>query len=113
MAGHEITEKKQLIRDSTAEFIIFASQAGEQSIEARDEDETIWLSQKLMATLFSVDVRKVNKHLKNVYGQQELTPEATIRKFRIVQNEGDRQVSRKVTKQIAASRKKEGKHGKA
>jgi len=77
--------KNLLIRNSTAEFLIFIAQAGEQSIEARHEDETVWLSQKLMAVLFDVDVRTVNKHLKNIYAQQELTPDATIRKFRIVQ----------------------------
>jgi len=47
----------KLIRNSTAEFLIFTGQAGEQSIEARYEDETVWLTQKLMAELFAVDVR--------------------------------------------------------
>jgi hypothetical protein len=89
-------ENKHLIRNSTAEFLIFTGQAGEQSIEARYENETVWLSQKLMATLFDVDVRTVNEHLKNIYAQQELVPESTIRKFRIVQQEGSRQVSREV-----------------
>lgn len=56
-----------LIRNSTAEFLIFTGQAGEQSIEARYEDDTIWLSQKLMAELFGVDVRTVNEHLKNIF----------------------------------------------
>ena len=91
-----MSKKNHLIRNSTAEFLIFTGQAGEQSIEARYEDETVWLTQKLMATLFDVDVRTVNEHLKNIYTQQELTPEATIRKFRIVQKEGNRQVSREV-----------------
>ncbi len=87
---------KQLIRNSTAEFLIFTGQTGEQSIEARYEDETIWLSQKLMAQLFDVNVRTVNEHLKNIYDQAELTREATVRKFRIVQIEGKREVSRAV-----------------
>ena len=87
---------KQLIRNSTAEFLIFTGQSGEQSIEARYEDETIWLSQKLMAQLFDVDVRTVNEHLKNIYDQVELAREATIRNFRIVQTEGKRKVSRNV-----------------
>jgi len=88
--------KNLLIRNSTAEFLIFTAQDGEQNIEARYEDETVWLSQKLMAVLFDVDVRTVNEHLKNIYTQQELTPDATIRKFRIVQKEGTRDVSREV-----------------
>lgn len=87
---------KKLIRNSTAEFLIFTGQAGEQSIEARYEDETLWLSQKLMAELFGVDVRTVSEHLKNIFGSHELVPEATIRKFRIVQQEGQREVSRAV-----------------
>lgn len=87
---------KKLIRNSTAEFLIFTGQAGEQSIEARYEDETLWLSQKLMAELFGVDVRTVSEHLKNIFASHELEPEATIRKFRIVQQEGQREVSRAV-----------------
>ena len=88
--------KTQLIRNSTAEFLIFTGQAGEQSIEARYADETIWLSQKLMATLFDVGVNTVNYHLKEVYENGEIQPEATIRKFRRVQQEGFRQVTREV-----------------
>ncbi len=87
---------RQLIRNSTAEFLIFTRQNGEQSIEARYEDETIWLSQKLMAQLFDVDVRTVNEHLKNIYEQDELARKATLRNFRIVQIEGKREVSRNV-----------------
>ncbi len=94
--GGRMNDDKKLIRNSTAEFLIFTGQAGEQSIEARYEDETVWLSQKLMAALFDVDVRTVNEHLKNVYEQGEVTPVATIRKFRIVQTEGKREVVRNV-----------------
>lgn len=86
----------RLIRNSTAEFLIFTGQTGEQSIEARYEDETVWLSQKLMAELFAVSVPTINEHLKNIYETGELTREATIRDFRIVQKEGGRDVSRQV-----------------
>ena len=78
----------QLVRNSTAEFLIFTGQAGEQSIEARYEDETVWLSQKLMTELFVVSVPTINEHLKNIYETSELVREATSRNFRIVQNEG-------------------------
>ncbi|MET4676930.1 MULTISPECIES: virulence RhuM family protein [unclassified Luteibacter] len=88
--------KHTSIRNSTAEFLIFTAQAGEQSIEARYEDETLWLSQKLMAELFGIDVRTVSEHLKNIFVSNELVPEATVRKFRIVQQEGQREVSRAV-----------------
>ena len=89
--------KNKLIRNSTTEFLIFTAQAGENSIEARYEDETIWLSQKLMATLFEVNVRTINEHLKNIYKQEQQTEKATLRKFRIVQNEGNREVNRTVS----------------
>jgi hypothetical protein len=90
MTGHE----KNLIRNSTAEFLIFTSTAGEESIEVRYEDETIWLSQKMMAALFDVGLPNINEHLKNIYDSGELTRKATIRKFRIVQTEGNRDVTR-------------------
>jgi hypothetical protein len=79
---------KQLIRNSTAEFLIFTGQAGEQSIEARYVDKTIWLSQKLMAALFAVDVRTVSEHLKNIFTSGELDEDSVIRKFRITASDG-------------------------
>ncbi len=87
---------KKLIRNSTAEFLIFTSQAGEDGIEVRVENESIWLTQKLMAELFDVTVPTINEHLKNIYSQGELEQKATIRNFRIVQKEGLREVSRNV-----------------
>ena len=81
-------ERKLQIRNSTAEFLIFTRQAGENSIEVRVEDDTVWLTQKLIAVLFDVDVRTINEHLSNIYQSGELQREATIRKFRIVQKEG-------------------------
>ena len=87
---------KKLIRNSTAEFLIFTGQAGEQSIEVRYEDETIWLSQKMMATLFEVHVATINQHLKNCYAQFEINKNETIRNFLIVQTEGGREVKRSV-----------------
>lgn len=89
-------DKNKLIRNSTAEFLIFTAQTGEQSIEARYEDETVWLSQKLMATLFDVEVNTINYHLKEIFKSGELDEVPTIRKFRIVQLEGQREVSREV-----------------
>jgi len=88
------SSSRKLIRNSTAEFLIFTAQEGDQSIEARYEDETIWLSQRLMAELFDVDVRTINEHLRNIFQSGELDPDPTIRKFRIVQREGERLVAR-------------------
>lgn len=82
------TEKKLQIRNSTAEFLIFTGQSGEQSIEARYEDESVWLTQKLMAALFAVDVRTISEHLGNLFASAELQEEAVIRKFRTTAADG-------------------------
>lgn len=89
-------EKKLQIRNSTAEFLIFTRQAGEKGIEVRVEEETVWLTQKLIAVLFGVTVPTVNEHLANLYAQKEISEPATIRNFRTVQKEGRREVARNV-----------------
>lgn len=92
-----MSENKDLIiRNSTAEFLIFEKQAHAESIEVRYEDETLWLTQKMMSSLFDVSVPTVNEHLKNIYNSGELEQKTTIRKFRIVQTEGNRQVNREL-----------------
>ena len=60
------------------------------------QDENVWLTQRMMAELYGVEVPTINEHIAKVYGDKELTEEATIRNFRIVQTEGARQVSREV-----------------
>ena len=87
-------DKKRQIRNSTAEFLIFTKQAGESTIEVRVEDETVWLTQKLMAVLFEVSVPTINEHLANLYAQGEIAKDSTIRNFRTVQKEGNRDVVR-------------------
>ena len=84
------------IRSSAVEYLTYVASVGEQddSIEMRYEDENIWLTQKMMATLYNVDVRTISDHIKKVYDDSELEEVATIRKFRIVQTEGVRQVNR-------------------
>lgn len=84
------------IRNSTAEFLIFEKQAHADSIEVRYEDETLWLTQKMMAALFDVSVPTINEHLKNIYESGELEQDPTVRNFRLVQTEGTRQVDREV-----------------
>ena len=87
--------KDLAIRNSTAEFLIFTAQSQEEeSIEVKYENETVWLSQKLMAKLFDVKIPTINEHLKNIYQTDELDEKATIRKFLIVQKEGNRSVKR-------------------
>lgn len=87
-----------LVRSSAAEYLTYVACVGEQqdSLEMRYEDENIWLTQKMMATLYGVSVPTVYEHIKHIYNDNELTPQATIRKFRIVQMEGSRQVNRDV-----------------
>lgn len=91
-----MANKKLQIRNSTAEFLIFTSQAGENTIEVMVQDETVWLSQKMIATLFEVEVNTINYHLKEIFKSRELEQMATIRNFRIVQTEGKRLVTRDV-----------------
>ena len=86
------------IRSSAAEYLTYVATVGDQqdSIEMRYEDENIWLTQKMMAALYDVNVRTINEHIKKIYDDSELESISTIRKFRIVQTEGSRQVSREV-----------------
>ena len=81
------------IRSSAAEYLTYVASVGEQedSIEMRYEDENIWLTQKMMATLYDVAPNTVNEHIKKIYADSELEESATIQKFRIVQTEGSRQ----------------------
>ena len=84
------------IRSSAAEYLTYVASVGNQqdNIEMRYEDENIWLTQKMMATLYDVDVRTINEHIKKIYSDSELEEDSTIRNFRIVQTEGSRQVTR-------------------
>ena len=81
-------------------IILYTTDNGSVSIQVQYEDGTFWLTQKRMTELFGVDVRTVNYHLKEIYNSEELTEEATIRKIRIVQQEGNRyEVFRKIQDQ--------------
>ncbi|MCC5836079.1 MAG: virulence RhuM family protein [Opitutales bacterium] len=76
------------------EIVLYQPTQGNEPVRVLLEGETVWLTQRLIAKLFGVSVKTVNEHLINIYDEGELAGEATIRKFRIVQTEGDRQVSR-------------------
>lgn len=78
------------------EIIFYTSPEGVTKVEVIFQEETFWLSQRRMAALFDVEVNTINYHLKEIYRSGELHDEATIRKFRIVQSEGDRSVTRDV-----------------
>jgi hypothetical protein len=78
------------IRSSTAEYLTYVASVGdiETSVEMRYEDENIWLTQKLMAALYDVDVRTVNYHIKKIFADSELQEDSVIRKFRITADDG-------------------------
>lgn len=78
------------------QFVFYVSPEGKVAVDVLVHDETVWLTQKKMADLFGVEVQTINHHLSEVYETQELSPDSTIRKFRIVQNEGNREVEREV-----------------
>jgi len=81
---------------SQSSMILYQTEDGRTRIQCRLEDETVWLSQSLMAELFQRDVRTINEHLLNIFQEGELNRGATIRKFRIVRREGPREVAREL-----------------
>jgi len=81
-------KKNLTIRNSTAEFLIFTTSNGQDTIEVKVEDETVWLTQKLIAKLFDINVATVNEHLKNIFKTHELEEDAVIRKFLITASDG-------------------------
>lgn len=84
------------MKETEGQIILYQTDDGAVKVEVSFEDETFWLSQKRMADLFGVDVRTISEHLKNIFVSGELEAEPTVRKFRIVQREGTREVSRDV-----------------
>jgi len=82
------------IRSSAAEYLSFVAATGnaQTSVEMRYENENIWLTQKMMATLYDVSVSAINQHLKRIYADNELTREETIKNYLTVQMEGNREV---------------------
>jgi len=78
------------------EIVLYTTKDGITKINVQLENETVWLTQKQLTVLFDKNVMTINEHIKNIYGEGELTESATIRKFLIVQKEGNREVSREV-----------------
>ena len=83
-----MNDKKLQIRNSTAEFLIFTSQAGENGIEVRFQNETIWLSQKMMATLFDCSIDNIGLHLKNIFKTKELDENSVAEDFSVTASDG-------------------------
>ncbi|HQJ33463.1 MAG TPA: RhuM family protein, partial [Anaerolineaceae bacterium] len=82
--------------EKKSDIIMYQTESGDTRLEVRLEDSTVWLSQKMMASLYQKDVRTINEHIKLIFSEGELDPEATIRNFRIVQKEGEREVTRQI-----------------
>src|ERR1039457_1686672 len=83
-------------KNPTGEIVLYQTDDGRTRVECRFVDETLWLSQALIAELFQKDVRTVNEHLQNIYEEGEIEEQATIRKFQIVRREGSREVEREI-----------------
>lgn len=81
---------------SSSEIVFPQGEAGRSRIQVRLDGGTVWLTQRLLSELFQKDVRTINEHLQNIFEEGEADPTATIRKFRIVQTEGNREVARLV-----------------
>ncbi|MCY4146811.1 MAG: virulence RhuM family protein [Chloroflexi bacterium] len=79
------------------QILLYETADGETRLEVQFQDESVWLSQRGMATLFQKAVNTINEHIQTIYAERELMQDSTIRKFRIVQSEGGRRVSREVT----------------
>lgn len=82
------------IEPSKGQFLIYEAEDDTLKLDVRLENETVWLTQKLMAQLFQKDVKTINHHILAIFDEGELDPVSTIRKFRIVQTEGTRSISR-------------------
>ena len=90
----ENNDNKLFIRNASAEFLTFAYQTGGDGIEVRVQDGTVWLSQKLIASLFETTTENVIIHIKNIIAEAEMDESATTKDFLVVQNEGGRMINR-------------------
>lgn len=88
MSAKKPRKEVSITRSSAAEYLTFVAAGGEGGVEAIYADENVWLSQKMMATLYDVNVRTVNEHLKRIFADSELQEAAVIRKFRITASDG-------------------------
>lgn len=86
----------KLIRSSAAEYLTYVAAAGENGVELRYEDENIWLTQKMLSVLYGISTSAINQHIKKIYEDDELEEKSTIKNFLIVQDEGNRKISRNV-----------------
>ena len=96
MKYDNIKKEYKLIRSSAAEYLTYVAATGENGVELRYEDENIWLTQKMLSVLYGVSTSAINQHIKKIYEDKELEEKSTIKNFLIVQDEGNRKISRNV-----------------
>lgn len=89
-------KNNDIVRSSVSEYLTYITATGESNVDVIYEDETLWLTQKAMSILYNVELNTINYHIKHIYQDKELDENSTIRKFRIVQNEGTRKITREV-----------------
>ena len=87
---------KSMKDKNKSQLIIYQTESGETKIDVRFQNETVWLSQQLLAELFQTTKQNVSLHIGNIYEARELVPQATVKKFLTVRKEGGREVQRKV-----------------
>ena|SRR3989338_9683711 len=83
-----------IIKEKITDFLMYNTPNGNIKIEVFLHEENIWLTQKRMSELFDVQIPTINEHLKNIFDSKELDEHSTLRKFRIVQKEGNRDIER-------------------
>ena len=88
MTRKKTSPTASIVRSSAAEYLTFVAASGKGGVEAVYADENVWLSQKMMAQLYDVDVRTISYHLKTIFSDSELQAEAVIQDFRITALDG-------------------------
>ena len=88
--------KQNNLKPINNQIVFYTTPNGNVKLEVFIQDETLWVTQKMMSELFGVDIRTINEHLQNIFNSEELIENSTIRKFRIVQKEGARDIKREV-----------------
>ena len=83
-------------REAAGEFLLYQTEDGQVRLDVRLQDETVWLTQPLMAELFQTTQQNISQHIRNIFEEGELTSEATHKKFLSVRREGSRQVNRQL-----------------
>lgn len=87
-------DENHQIEQSRGQFLVYQAEDGSMKLEVRLEDETVWLTQQLMAELFQTTKQNISQHIQSVYDDGELLPEATVKKYLTVRKEGNRDVNR-------------------